>query len=93
MNTFATPDQNDLRPRLRAFFVPRGRSADGVCTAGTVVVSRLTMGEMEEVDVDHIAAEKPSHKVRLWWWWWWRSGEVVGEAAGGRACALQMPPR
>ncbi|XP_075888902.1 type II inositol 3,4-bisphosphate 4-phosphatase isoform X3 [Nelusetta ayraudi] len=41
------------------------RSADGVCAAGTVVVSRLTMGEMEEVDVDHIAADKPSHKCPL----------------------------
>lgn len=60
------------------------RSADGVCTAGTVVVSRLKMGEMEEVDVDHIAADKPSHKVE-------RRGR--GDKTGACACvrALQMP--
>lgn len=52
------------------------RSADGVCTAGTVVVSRLKMGEMEEVDVDHIATDKPSHKVE-------RRGR--GDEAGARA--------
>lgn len=40
------------------------RSSDGVCTAGTVVVSRLKMGEMEEVDVDHITTDIPSHKVK-----------------------------
>uniref|UniRef100_A0A665UKW5 phosphatidylinositol-3,4-bisphosphate 4-phosphatase n=1 Tax=Echeneis naucrates TaxID=173247 RepID=A0A665UKW5_ECHNA len=39
------------------------RSSDGVCTAGTVVVSRLKMGEMEEVDVDHIATDIPPQKV------------------------------
>lgn len=39
------------------------RSSDGVCTAGTVVVSRLKMGEMEEVDVDHITTDIPSQKV------------------------------
>nr|XP_046271755.1 type II inositol 3,4-bisphosphate 4-phosphatase isoform X3 [Scatophagus argus] len=38
------------------------RSSDGVCAAGTVVVSRLKMGEMEEVDVDHITTDIPSHK-------------------------------
>lgn len=38
------------------------RSSDGVCAAGTVVVSRLKMGEMEEVDVDHITTDVPSHK-------------------------------
>uniref|UniRef100_A0A8D2ZVD1 phosphatidylinositol-3,4-bisphosphate 4-phosphatase n=1 Tax=Scophthalmus maximus TaxID=52904 RepID=A0A8D2ZVD1_SCOMX len=41
------------------------RSSDGVCAAGAVVVSRLKMGEMEEVDVDHITADIPSQKVRL----------------------------
>uniref|UniRef100_A0A3Q4GRG2 phosphatidylinositol-3,4-bisphosphate 4-phosphatase n=1 Tax=Neolamprologus brichardi TaxID=32507 RepID=A0A3Q4GRG2_NEOBR len=41
------------------------RSSDGVCTAGTVVVSRLKMGEMEEVDVDQITTDIPSQKVRL----------------------------
>uniref|UniRef100_A0A7N6AYG4 Inositol polyphosphate-4-phosphatase type II B n=1 Tax=Anabas testudineus TaxID=64144 RepID=A0A7N6AYG4_ANATE len=40
------------------------RSSDGVCTAGTVVVSRLKMGEMEEVDVDHITTDIPSQKVK-----------------------------
>uniref|UniRef100_A0A3P8R5B8 phosphatidylinositol-3,4-bisphosphate 4-phosphatase n=1 Tax=Astatotilapia calliptera TaxID=8154 RepID=A0A3P8R5B8_ASTCA len=42
------------------------RSSDGVCTAGTVVVSRLKMGEMEEVDVDQITTDIPSQKVRLY---------------------------
>uniref|UniRef100_A0A3P9BRU0 phosphatidylinositol-3,4-bisphosphate 4-phosphatase n=1 Tax=Maylandia zebra TaxID=106582 RepID=A0A3P9BRU0_9CICH len=41
------------------------RSSDGVCTAGTVVVSHLKMGEMEEVDVDQITTDIPSQKVRL----------------------------
>ncbi|XP_071360463.1 type II inositol 3,4-bisphosphate 4-phosphatase isoform X1 [Trachinotus anak] len=41
------------------------RSSDGVCTAGTVVVSRLKMGEMEEVDVDHITTDIPSQKCPL----------------------------
>nr|KAG7486810.1 type II inositol 3,4-bisphosphate 4-phosphatase isoform X2 [Solea senegalensis] len=41
----------------------RLRSSDGVCAAGTVVVSRLKMGEMEEVD--HIATDVPSHKCPL----------------------------
>ncbi|XP_033985420.1 type II inositol 3,4-bisphosphate 4-phosphatase isoform X3 [Trematomus bernacchii] len=41
------------------------RSSDGVCAAGTVVVSRLKMGEMEEVDLDHITTELPSHKCPL----------------------------
>ena len=40
------------------------RSSDGVCAAGTVVVSRLKMGEMEEVDVDHITTDIPSQKVK-----------------------------
>uniref|UniRef100_A0A671V6C8 phosphatidylinositol-3,4-bisphosphate 4-phosphatase n=1 Tax=Sparus aurata TaxID=8175 RepID=A0A671V6C8_SPAAU len=40
------------------------RSSDGVCAAGAVVVSRLKMGEMEEVDVDHITTDIPSHKVK-----------------------------
>lgn len=44
------------------------RSSDGVCAAGTVVVSRLKMGEMEEVDVDHITTDKPSHKVKAAGW-------------------------
>uniref|UniRef100_A0A3P9MU17 phosphatidylinositol-3,4-bisphosphate 4-phosphatase n=1 Tax=Poecilia reticulata TaxID=8081 RepID=A0A3P9MU17_POERE len=38
------------------------RSSDGVCPAGTVVVSRLKMGEMEEAD--HIATDSSSQKVR-----------------------------
>ncbi|XP_023259977.1 type II inositol 3,4-bisphosphate 4-phosphatase isoform X2 [Seriola lalandi dorsalis] len=41
------------------------RSSDGVCSAGTVVVSRLKMGEMEEVDVDHITTDIPSQKCPL----------------------------
>nr|XP_040041567.1 type II inositol 3,4-bisphosphate 4-phosphatase isoform X1 [Gasterosteus aculeatus aculeatus] len=41
------------------------RSSDGACAAGTVVVSRLKMGEMEEVDVDHITTDVPSHKCPL----------------------------
>lgn len=41
------------------------RSSDGACAAGTVVVSRLKMGEMEEVDVDHIATDIPSQKVKI----------------------------
>ncbi|XP_018546412.1 type II inositol 3,4-bisphosphate 4-phosphatase isoform X2 [Lates calcarifer] len=41
------------------------RSSDGVCAAGTVVVSRLKMGEMEEVDVDHITTDIPSQKCPL----------------------------
>uniref|UniRef100_A0A7N8YPR9 Inositol polyphosphate-4-phosphatase type II B n=1 Tax=Mastacembelus armatus TaxID=205130 RepID=A0A7N8YPR9_9TELE len=41
------------------------RSSDGACTAGTVVVSRLKMGEMEEVDVDHITTDIPSQKCPL----------------------------
>ncbi|KAM9314446.1 LOW QUALITY PROTEIN: type II inositol 3,4-bisphosphate 4-phosphatase [Pholidichthys leucotaenia] len=41
------------------------RSSDGVCTAGTVVVSRLKMGEMEEVDVDHITTDAPLQKCPL----------------------------
>lgn len=28
------------------------------------MVSRLKMGEMEEVDVDHITTDIPSHKVK-----------------------------
>lgn len=39
------------------------RSSDGVSAAGTVVVSRLKMGEMEEADIDYISTEKTSHKV------------------------------
>lgn len=39
------------------------RSSDGVSAAGTVVVSRLKMGEMEEADVNYISTEKTSHKV------------------------------
>uniref|UniRef100_A0A3B4VDS4 phosphatidylinositol-3,4-bisphosphate 4-phosphatase n=1 Tax=Seriola dumerili TaxID=41447 RepID=A0A3B4VDS4_SERDU len=41
------------------------RSSDGGCSAGTVVVSRLKMGEMEEVDVDHITTDIPSQKCPL----------------------------
>ncbi|KAM6940289.1 type II inositol 3,4-bisphosphate 4-phosphatase isoform 3-T3 [Xenentodon cancila] len=43
----------------------RLRSSDGVCSAGTVVVSRLKMGEMEEVEVDHVATNTPSQKCPL----------------------------
>uniref|UniRef100_A0A3Q2QEH7 phosphatidylinositol-3,4-bisphosphate 4-phosphatase n=1 Tax=Fundulus heteroclitus TaxID=8078 RepID=A0A3Q2QEH7_FUNHE len=39
------------------------RSSDGVCTAGTVAVSHLKMGEMEEAD--HIATDTSSQKVHL----------------------------
>ncbi|XP_008418170.1 type II inositol 3,4-bisphosphate 4-phosphatase isoform X1 [Poecilia reticulata] len=39
------------------------RSSDGVCPAGTVVVSRLKMGEMEEAD--HIATDSSSQKCPL----------------------------
>ncbi|XP_068178011.1 type II inositol 3,4-bisphosphate 4-phosphatase isoform X2 [Antennarius striatus] len=38
------------------------RSSDGVCAAGTVVVSRLKMGEMEAVDIEHITTDITSHK-------------------------------
>lgn len=38
------------------------RSSDGVCTAGTAVVSHLKMGEMEEAD--HIATDTSSQKVQ-----------------------------
>ncbi|XP_062288277.1 type II inositol 3,4-bisphosphate 4-phosphatase isoform X1 [Scomber scombrus] len=41
------------------------RSSDGVCAAGTVVVSRLKMGEMEEVEVDHITTDIPSQKCPM----------------------------
>ncbi|XP_072318636.1 type II inositol 3,4-bisphosphate 4-phosphatase isoform X1 [Eucyclogobius newberryi] len=41
------------------------RSSDGVCTARTVVVSRLKMGEMEEVDVDHITTDISTQKCPL----------------------------
>ncbi|KAM4584368.1 type II inositol 3,4-bisphosphate 4-phosphatase isoform 1-T1 [Odontesthes bonariensis] len=41
------------------------RSSDGVYTAGTVVVSHLKMGEMEEVDVDHITTNTPSQNCPL----------------------------
>nr|XP_029132022.1 LOW QUALITY PROTEIN: type II inositol 3,4-bisphosphate 4-phosphatase [Labrus bergylta] len=41
------------------------RSSDGVCTAGTVVVSRLKMGEMEEVDIDHITTDIQSQKCPM----------------------------
>uniref|UniRef100_A0A3P9JJM1 Inositol polyphosphate-4-phosphatase type II B n=1 Tax=Oryzias latipes TaxID=8090 RepID=A0A3P9JJM1_ORYLA len=44
------------------FLLSHFRSSDGVCTAGTVVVSRLKMGEMEGVEVDHIATNTPSHR-------------------------------
>lgn len=58
------PAANEMKTvTVKLSLVSPRRSADGVCTAGTVVVSRLKMGEMEEVDVDHIAADKPSHKV------------------------------
>ncbi|XP_013863256.1 type II inositol 3,4-bisphosphate 4-phosphatase [Austrofundulus limnaeus] len=41
------------------------RTSDGVCAAGTVVVSRLKMGEMEEENVDHIGTNTPSQKCPL----------------------------
>ncbi|KAM6972366.1 type II inositol 3,4-bisphosphate 4-phosphatase isoform 2-T2 [Aplochiton taeniatus] len=41
------------------------RSSDGVCAAGTVVVSRLKMGEMEEADMDHITADIQAQKCSL----------------------------
>ncbi|XP_061574058.1 type II inositol 3,4-bisphosphate 4-phosphatase isoform X3 [Cololabis saira] len=41
------------------------RSSDGVCSAGRVVVSRLKMGEMEEVEVDHVATNTPLQKCPL----------------------------
>ncbi|KAM9857306.1 type II inositol 3,4-bisphosphate 4-phosphatase isoform 1-T1 [Aulostomus maculatus] len=41
------------------------RSSDGVCVAGTVVVNRLKMGEMEEVDVDHITTDIATQKSPL----------------------------
>uniref|UniRef100_A0A8C6TXH4 Inositol polyphosphate-4-phosphatase type II B n=1 Tax=Neogobius melanostomus TaxID=47308 RepID=A0A8C6TXH4_9GOBI len=41
------------------------RTSDGVCAAGTVVVSRLKMGEMEEVDVDHITTDTSTQKCPL----------------------------
>ncbi|KAK2918838.1 type II inositol 3,4-bisphosphate 4-phosphatase isoform X2 [Channa argus] len=41
------------------------RSSDVACAAGTVVVSRLKMGEMEEVDVDNITTDIPSQKCPL----------------------------
>uniref|UniRef100_A0A672IB57 Inositol polyphosphate-4-phosphatase type II B n=1 Tax=Salarias fasciatus TaxID=181472 RepID=A0A672IB57_SALFA len=44
-------------------FLSSSRSSDGVCAAGTIVVSRLKMGEMEEVDVDHITTDIPSQKT------------------------------
>lgn len=49
---------------LSSLFLSPFRSSDGVCAAGTVVVSRLKMGEMEEVDVDHITTDIPSQKVK-----------------------------
>ncbi|XP_077427887.1 type II inositol 3,4-bisphosphate 4-phosphatase isoform X2 [Vanacampus margaritifer] len=39
------------------------RSSDGGCASGTVVVSRLKMGEMEEAE--HITTEAPSQKCPL----------------------------
>uniref|UniRef100_A0A3Q0SB25 Inositol polyphosphate-4-phosphatase type II B n=1 Tax=Amphilophus citrinellus TaxID=61819 RepID=A0A3Q0SB25_AMPCI len=48
-----------------SLFMSSFRSSDGVCSAGTVVVSRLKMGEMEEVDVDHITTDMPSQKCPL----------------------------
>uniref|UniRef100_A0A673VM00 phosphatidylinositol-3,4-bisphosphate 4-phosphatase n=1 Tax=Salmo trutta TaxID=8032 RepID=A0A673VM00_SALTR len=41
------------------------RSSDGVLAVGTVLVSRVNMGEMEEGDVDHITADvQQAQKVR-----------------------------
>uniref|UniRef100_A0A674NAK2 Inositol polyphosphate-4-phosphatase type II B n=1 Tax=Takifugu rubripes TaxID=31033 RepID=A0A674NAK2_TAKRU len=51
-----------MRTKIHRLVFPR-RSSDGVSTAGTVVVSRLKMGEMEEADIDYISTEKTSHKV------------------------------
>ncbi|KAK0142315.1 Type II inositol 3,4-bisphosphate 4-phosphatase [Merluccius polli] len=39
------------------------RSSDGVCAGGSVVVSRLRMGEMEEADMDHITTDTPCSLV------------------------------
>uniref|UniRef100_A0A1A8I1N2 phosphatidylinositol-3,4-bisphosphate 4-phosphatase n=1 Tax=Nothobranchius kuhntae TaxID=321403 RepID=A0A1A8I1N2_NOTKU len=41
------------------------RSSDGVCAAGTVVVSRLKMEEMEEENIDHIATNTTLQKCPL----------------------------
>uniref|UniRef100_A0A3B3UN53 Inositol polyphosphate-4-phosphatase type II B n=1 Tax=Poecilia latipinna TaxID=48699 RepID=A0A3B3UN53_9TELE len=46
-----------IRSSMLVFF----RSSDGVCPAGTVLVSRLKMGEMEEAD--HIATDSSSQKM------------------------------
>ncbi|CAL8331448.1 unnamed protein product [Lota lota] len=41
------------------------RSSDGVCAGGSVVVSRLRVGEMEEVDMDHITTDAPVQKCSM----------------------------
>ncbi|KAJ8403627.1 hypothetical protein AAFF_G00349530 [Aldrovandia affinis] len=41
------------------------RTSDGTDTAGTVVVSRLKMGEIEDGEVDHIAADARGQKCTL----------------------------
>lgn len=39
------------------------RTSDGTSAVGAVVVSRLKMGEIEDGEVDHIAADVPGQKV------------------------------
>uniref|UniRef100_A0A669B4M6 Inositol polyphosphate-4-phosphatase type II B n=1 Tax=Oreochromis niloticus TaxID=8128 RepID=A0A669B4M6_ORENI len=68
-----------------SLFMSCFRSSDGVCTAGTVVVSRLKMGEMEEVDVDQITTDIPSQKVRLY-------QNSVGMGSDGKEECLFMNP-
>lgn len=55
-----------------------------MCAAGTVVVSRLKMGEMEEVNVDHITTDIPSHKVKQ------QDGRTKQESPRSRCLALKI---
>ncbi|XP_030208419.1 type II inositol 3,4-bisphosphate 4-phosphatase isoform X3 [Gadus morhua] len=41
------------------------RSSDGVCAGGSVVVSRLRVGEMEEADMDHITTDAAAQKCAM----------------------------
>ncbi|XP_054636081.1 type II inositol 3,4-bisphosphate 4-phosphatase isoform X1 [Dunckerocampus dactyliophorus] len=54
---------NDLIRAKDEQLTLRLRSSDGGCAAGTVVVSRLRMGEMEEAE--HITTDVPSQKSPL----------------------------
>ncbi|KAF7653944.1 hypothetical protein LDENG_00076800 [Lucifuga dentata] len=68
--SFASSDRQKERDEKEEEGVLKKRecgrwSSDGECTAGTVVVSHLKMGEMEEVDVDHITTDIPSQKCPL----------------------------